>query len=144
MMAHNELCFQRLYGIQSNTNNDQNGGTTQSDAAEGRGEHADDDGEHSDNTEEDCTDYGDLLKHSVDKIGSRLAGTIARNGATLVLQVIGHFNGIELGISVEEGETDDHDKVEDHVNREDSQDTNASPKPVNLLPKPEGVLPMKE
>ena len=58
-----------------------------------------------------------LLSTLVNEVGGRLAGTEAGDEAAVLLQVIGHLNGVELHGGIEIAEADDQQEIQDAVER---------------------------
>ena len=106
-MTHQHLGFQSLHRFESNTDYDEQGGTADSNGREIGIDHCKDIGQCRDQTQEERTDQGDPVEALGNKVCGGLAGTNAHDKATVLLQVVCHFNRVEGNDSVEIAEEDD-------------------------------------
>ena len=113
-MAHHHLALDLLDSLQSNADHDHDGSAADGQAVDA-GQLTEHRGEQSHNAQEQSTDEGDLVQHTLDEISSGLAGTLAGDGAAVLPQVVGHLNRVVLDGHIEEGKTDDHQRVQDDV-----------------------------
>ena len=100
-MAHHHLCFQSLDSLQSNANNDDDGGAADAQVLHAGHQVAADDGQQSHNSQVNSAEDNDLGNDLLDEVSGGLAGTEAGNEAAVLLQVVGNLRGIILDGGVE-------------------------------------------
>ena len=76
-MAHQHLCFQSLYGLQSNTNHDDDGGAADCQILNAGNQITANDGQQGNNCQIYCAKHNDLIDYLLDEFCRRLAGTEA-------------------------------------------------------------------
>ena len=72
-------------------------------------------GDNGDDAEIESTEESDLVEHLLDELAGRLARTEAGDVAAVLLQVVGHLDGIELDGGIEVGEEDYQQEIDYRV-----------------------------
>ena len=85
-MPHQHLSFQCLHGFQSNTDNDDDGGTA--DGQAGGHQVTCNDGQQSNNSQINSAKHNDLIDDLLDEVSSGLAGTEAGDETAVLLQLV--------------------------------------------------------
>ena len=117
VVAHEHLSLQGADCLKCNADNDYDGGAAKGHAGEGGrlAEVSDENRHNSDDAKVDGAEEGDLVKHLLDELAGGLAGTEARDVAAVLLQIIGHFNRVELDGRVEIGKEEYQQEVDHSV-----------------------------
>ena len=89
-MAHQHLALDDANGLQGHADHNQNGSTTDCQAAQTLNV-AQDQRQTSDECQEDGTHHGDLAQHLLDEVAGGLTGAEAGDKATVALEVVGNF-----------------------------------------------------
>jgi len=113
-MTHNHLRFELVDQIDRNTNQNEDGGSAEPDAA-GAGYSAHQQREKDDNDKEECVKPVEPAGRLGDEVGRGAAGPVARDESTVFLEIVGHFDRIELNHRIKEGEADDQQSINDIV-----------------------------
>ena len=69
-------------------------------------------GDNGDDAEIESTEESDLVEHLLDELAGRLARTEAGDVAAVLLQVVGHLDGVELHRGVEVTKAHDEQEIE--------------------------------
>ena len=113
-MAHQHLTLDDTYGLQGHADHNQNGSTTDGQAAQTLNV-AQDQRQTGDDCQEDGTHHGDLIQHLLDEVAGGLAGTEAGDKAAVLLHIICNFNWIELNCCIEICEEDNEYKIKYNI-----------------------------
>ena len=116
VVTHGHLCFDFTDGFQYNTDNDDDGGTTECESSEvAAADDVDDQRKNSDYAEAESTDEGDTVEDLGDVIRGRTTGTDTGDGTAVRLEVVGNFDRIEGNRNIEVRESDEEYEGEDHI-----------------------------
>ena len=117
VVAHEHLRLECADGLKCNTDNDDDGRAAQGDAGEllRLRARADDQRRDRDDAQVDRAEERDLVEHLLDEFARRLACTEARDEPTVLLQVVGDLDRVELDRGVEVAEEDDEQEVDDDI-----------------------------
>ena len=113
MMTHGHLGFHSPHRLKSNTNDNQNGSTTQRNV--GLGQSGEEDGEDCDDTQEHCAQQSDLGEDLGEVIHSGFTGANTGDRAVALPQIVGNLHRIVLNSGVEVVEAKNQQEVQNAV-----------------------------
>ena len=87
-MTHQHLSFQSLHGFQSNTDNDDDGGTADCQALDAGNQNASHDGQQSDDAKVNSTKDNNLVDNLLDELSGGSAGTEAGDETTFFFRLL--------------------------------------------------------
>ena len=116
-MTHHNLALKRTNSFKRNTDNNQHCCTDKRYLREAGVDPRENDWENCDKTEEDCADKRYLIQRIMNEIRRRLAGTITRNCAVVLLQIVCDLHGVIGYCYIEVVEAYDQQEVEYRVCR---------------------------
>ena len=116
-MTHGHLSFDVAEGFGYNTNNDDDGGTTERETCEvAAGDDVNQHRENSNNGKEKRADECDTGENLGDVLSSGTSGTDTGDGTAVGLEVVSNFYGVEGNGGVEVSERDDEYEGKDDIN----------------------------
>ena len=93
-MAHQHLSLQSLNGLQSNAHDNDDGSTTDGQAADTGNQLTANQGQQSNDCQINSTEHNDLVDDLADEVSGGLAGTEAGNKAAILLQLVLRYHPV--------------------------------------------------